>query len=73
MDAEYDVFQKFPKNRLVKIVCISGRENLQRTLMYYAKLSSSELVAINRRTNEVVYIDGSELATPATRVNATAA
>jgi len=73
MGAEYEIFVRLSGDDPVWIGCVSGWENLQRTLAYYANLSSGEVVAVNRRTHEVVHADGSITAFPAKRVKATAA
>ncbi len=73
MGTEYDIFQRLPGNKVVWIGSVSGWRNLQRTLGYYAKLSSGELVAIDARTHEVVGADAAKIEIPAKRAKATAA
>jgi len=74
MGREYEIFERLPGNRVVGIGSVSGWENLQRTLGYYVKLSSGELVAIDARTHEVIVgVDAAKIEIPAKRVKATAA
>lgn len=74
MGIEYDVFVRLPGDDAVHIGSVSGWENLQRTLGYYVKLSSGEIVAIDSQTNEVIAgVNGAEIEFPAQHVKATAA
>jgi hypothetical protein len=74
MAAEYDLFQRFPDNKVVEIGFVSGWENLRRTLNYYAKLSSTQIVAVDRRAHAIfVAVDGFESELPTKRAKATAA
>jgi hypothetical protein len=51
---EYDVFVTLPGDDPIWIGSVSGWENLQRTLGYYVKLSSGEIAAVDKRTQQVV-------------------
>lgn len=74
MSTEYDVFVTLPGDDAVRIDSVSGWENLQRTLAYYARLSSGELVAVDKRTHQVIAgVGAARIEIPAKRVKATAA
>jgi hypothetical protein len=74
MSTEYDVFVTQPGDDPVRIDSVTGRESLQRTLAYYVKLFSGEIVAVDKRTRQVIIgANATETEFPAKRVKATAA
>jgi hypothetical protein len=74
MSTEYDVFVTLPGDDPVQIDSVSGWESLQRTLAYYVKLSSGEIVAVDKRTGQVIIgVNATETEFPAKRVKAMAA
>ena len=74
MATEYDVFVTLPGDDPVQIDSVFGWGSLQRTLAYYVKLSSGEIVAVDKRTAQVIVgVNATETEFPAKRVRATAA
>jgi hypothetical protein len=74
MGIEYEVFVTLPGDDPVEIGSVSGWESLQRTLAYYVKLSPGEIVAVDKRTGQVIIgVNATETEFPAKRAKATAA
>ncbi len=74
MSTEYEVFVALPGDEPVPIGSIYGWESLQRTLGYYVKLSSGQVVAVDKRTRHVVIgVNAAEIEFPVKRGKATAA
>lgn len=73
MDTEYEIFVTLSGDEAVRIGSVSGWENLQRTLGYYAKLSSGDIAAVELQTGEIIArVKGAETESPAKRVRTTA-
>ncbi len=71
MGTDYDVFVRLPGDDTVQIGSVSGWENLQRTLGYYVKLSSGDIVAVDKRTHEITAgVNGTETEIPAPHAKA---
>jgi hypothetical protein len=56
MGTEYSVFVTLPGDGPIPIGSVSGWEHLQRTLSYYAKLSSGEVFAVADWTQQVIVV-----------------